>query len=71
MKYRDKSSLPDMSLWTTNSSSIYLVVMQKFKFLRWENISIVLFTRGVYGYTDEGGELKNKWKGVFEEALVK
>ena len=28
-------------------------------------------TRGVHGYTDEGGELKNKWKGVFEEALVK
>ena len=34
----------------------------------------VLYTidiRGVHGYTDEGGELKNKWKGVFEEALVK
>ena len=29
------------------------------------------FTRGVHGYTDEGGKLKNKWKGVFEEALVK
>ena len=30
-----------------------------------------ILTRGVHGYTDEGGELKNKWKGVFEEALVK
>ena len=31
----------------------------------------IIFIRGVHGYTDEGGELKNKWKGVFEEALVK
>ena len=30
-----------------------------------------IYFRGVHGYTDEGGELKNKWKGVFEEALVK
>ena len=32
---------------------------------------IILYSRGVHGYTDESGELKNKWKGVFEEALVK
>ena len=27
--------------------------------------------RGVHGYTDKGGELKNKRKNVFEEALDK
>ena len=31
----------------------------------------VLNNKGVHRYTDDGGKLKNKWKGVFEEALVK
>ena len=30
-----------------------------------------MYNRGVHGYTDEGGELKNNFKSVFEEALVK
>ena len=29
------------------------------------------FIRGVHGYRDEGGELKNNWKNIFEEAPVK
>ena len=31
----------------------------------------VMFYRGVHGYTDKGGELKNMCKYVFEEALDK
>ena len=30
-----------------------------------------MYIRGVHGYTDEGGELKNNWKNIFKEALVK
>ena len=30
-----------------------------------------MINRGVHGYTDKGGELKNKRKNVFEEVLDK
>ena len=39
--------------------------------IKYVSFKKILYIRGVHGYIDEGGKLKNKQKGVFEEALVK
>ena len=58
-------------LWNIKTSLIFLSLGHNSAWLEHRWIYKVIKIRGVHGYTYEGGELKNKWKGVFEEAQVK